>query len=86
MTTRPRRVAAYRLEQLENELLLYHPGRTVTLYCNDTAALVWQLCDGTLTSDQIAQLLSEQYPEASVAEDVQATLRAFAHHGAIEFI
>ncbi|HEY3382787.1 MAG TPA: PqqD family protein [Vicinamibacterales bacterium] len=82
----PQRVKDYRIEQLDDELLLYHPGRTTTLYCNDTAALIWQLCDGTRTVDEIVDLLTEQYPEEPVAEDVGLTLEAFEEHGAISYV
>jgi hypothetical protein len=81
----PCRVPEYRLEQMDDELLLYHPGRTTTLYCNDTSALVWRLCDGTLSVDDIVKLLTEEYSDPQIADDVRVTIEALERFGAIEF-
>ena len=84
----PLRHPEFRLEQIDDELLLYHPGQTKILYCNPTASLVWQLCDGERTVEEIVNLLREGFPEASasIQPDVEATLRQFASHGAISFV
>ena len=50
---KPRRKPDYRLEAIDNELLLYHPAETKILYCNETASLIWQLCDGQRTLQEI---------------------------------
>ncbi len=77
----------YQLEELDNELLLYHPAETKTVYMNETASLVWQLCDGGRSVDEIVDLLQESYPEAGdgLRDDVQRTLDVFAQHGAISY-
>jgi hypothetical protein len=84
--TKPRRKADYRLELLDGELLLYHPSRTQILYCNQTAALIWHLCDGQYTVQEIIDLLSAAFPQsgAAIAGDVAAALRQFRQVGAIE--
>jgi len=86
--TKPRREPGYRLEAIDNELLLFHPAQAKILYCNETASLIWQLCDGQRTVQEIAHLLAAAFPEAAgtVADDVAATLRQFLQHGAIEFV
>ena len=85
---KPRRKSDYRLEAIDNELLLYHPAETKILYCSETASLIWQLCDGQRSPQEIAVLLVEAFPEAAdtVADDVETTLRQFSEHGAIEFV
>jgi hypothetical protein len=85
---KPRRQPDYRLEVIDNELLLFHPARTQMLYCNETASMIWQLCDGQRTPQEIITLLSEAFPEAvdTMADDVKATLKQFSRHGAIEFV
>lgn len=77
----------FTLEQLDNELLLYHPTKTTTVYMNETASLVWQLCDGKRTVGEIVELLSESFPEAGedLVSDIEKTLDTFSQHGAIEF-
>jgi hypothetical protein len=76
----------FKLEELDDELLLYHPAKTKTVYMNSTASLVWQLCDGERSVGDIAGLLKDSFPEASdsVLQDVEITLKTFVEHGAIE--
>ena len=85
---KPRREPGYRLETIDNELLLFHPAQAEILYCNETASLIWQLCDGQRTPQEITHLLAAAFPEAAdtIADDVKATLRQFLQHGAIEFV
>ena len=75
----------FTLEQLDDELLLYHPTKTLTVYMNETASLVWQLCDGKRTVGEIVHQLQQAYPEAadSMQSDVEQALAAFSEHGAI---
>lgn len=83
----PRRVSEFRLEELDGNLLLYHPGLTKTVHLNETASLIWQLCDGKRSSQEIADLLLETFPEeaAQVVKDVEAALARLADEGAVEF-
>lgn len=83
---RPRRKPDYRLEMIDNELLLYHPTQTIIMYCNQTASLVWQLCDGQRTLPEIIALLCDAYPDAAdaIPGDVESLLQTFLQHGAIE--
>ncbi|MBN1148030.1 MAG: PqqD family protein [Anaerolineales bacterium] len=84
----PKRKDDYRLEQLDDELLLYHPSDTKILYLNQSASLVWGLCDGQHSVAEIVQLLSEAYPEAAenIPDDVRATLEQFLESGCIELV
>ena len=85
MLDRPRRKPDYRLEEIDGELLIYHPTETSVVYCNRTASLIWHLCDGTHTAAEISTLLSEAYPEAaaSIPADVDATLRTLTQQQVI---
>ncbi len=78
----PRQTEDYRLETLDGELLLYHPAQTKTLYLNETASLVWNLCNGERTSDEICAILREAFPDAS---DVESTLESLLHSRAITY-
>lgn len=64
------------LEELDEELLLFHPQNNRILELNATAALVWQLCDGSRTVAQISKLLADAYPQdaGTIAQDVQRIL------------
>ncbi len=87
LSHKPQRKKDFRLEQIDDELLLYHPGQTNILYCNQTASLVWQLCDGQQTGEAIIKLLSEAYSEHNdtLKSDVEAVLQQFLDNNAIEF-
>ena len=86
--SKPRRKNDYRLELLDDEMVLYHPSETKILYFNQTASLIWQLCDGERTAEEMIRLLSESYPESAseIATDVQSTLQQFEEQGCIELV
>ena len=88
MPHKPCRRPGYCLEALDNELLLFHPAQAQIMYCNETASVIWQLCDGQHTTQEIVALLAAAYPEAAeiMAGDVETTLQQFSQHGAIEWI
>ncbi len=88
MSQRPRRKPDYCLEAIDNELLLFHPARAQILYCNETASLIWQLCDGQRSSEDIITLLVAAFPQTAevIAADVVSTLQLFTQHGAIEWV
>ncbi len=87
-TTKPKQKPDYYLEEIEGELLLYHPGQTTLIYCNTIASLIWQLCDGQRTIAEITALLKAAYSDGDQSQTIEAeviaTLRQFQQHGAIE--
>ena len=85
--SKPHRNPDYRLEAIDGELLLFHPEKAKIMYCNETASLIWQLCDGERTTQEIIGLLADTFPGAAAAipDDVESTLKEFHQHGAIEF-
>ena len=85
LSNKPQQAPDYKLESIDDELLLFHPSQTTIIYCNSTASLVWQLCDGERTVADIIHLLKEAYPEAKdlLIGDIQTSLNQFAQQGAI---
>lgn len=85
MARRPRATAGYVIEEIDGELLLLHPSNEIILHTNQTAALVWRLCNGEQSVAEIVALLGDAYPEASadIAADVPALLLELAGQGAI---
>ena len=75
----PKRVPDYHLEQMDGEHLLYHPVKALAMHLNETASLVWQLCDGNREIKAIRELLVQAYPghAEQVAGDVSAVLQQF---------
>lgn len=81
----PRANTDFSLEEIDDELLLYHPAKTRAVYLNETAALVWQLCDSKRSVAEIVSLLEENYPESNtIRSDVEQTLQQLADNGAVE--
>ena len=72
----PAPAADVKVEVIEGEVLLYHPGQTTAVYLNPPAAIIWKLCDGRRDVAEIIRLIEESYPEAApnLTEDVFATL------------
>lgn len=67
------------IEDMDGELLLYDPSSSVTLHLNGPSVVVWQLCDGQRTTQEIIEVVQEAYPDqaeqigqdvASVVEDL----------------
>ena len=82
---RVRRVEGYRMETLDDEVLLFNPAQTRIIALNASAALIWQLLDGTRSRSEIVALISEAYPEAgNVGGDVDDLLATLRGAGAVE--
>ena len=83
----PRRAAGYIHESIDGELLLYHPGRSTAVYLNETASLVWQLCDGRRSCAEVTVALTGAFPEArdEIRRDVIRAIERLAEHGALVF-
>jgi hypothetical protein len=53
------------LEDMDGELLLYNPINSTTLHLNGPSAIVWNLCDGEATVQQMIDAVREAYPDQS---------------------
>ncbi|XCN73425.1 MAG: pyrroloquinoline quinone biosynthesis peptide chaperone PqqD [Candidatus Electrothrix aestuarii] len=62
--------ADYLLEKIENEITVYHPSLTTSIYLNESGAVIWELCDGKRTIAEIIDILVAAYPEN--AESIEA--------------
>ncbi|WP_339136667.1 MAG: PqqD family protein [Candidatus Electrothrix sp. GW3-4] len=62
--------AGYLLEKIDNEITVYHPSLTTSIYLNETGALIWELCDGKRSIREIIDILMAAYPESR--ESIQA--------------
>ncbi|MCI5165453.1 MAG: PqqD family protein [Candidatus Electrothrix sp. GM3_4] len=62
----------YLLERIDNEVAVYHPTLTTSLYLNETGGLIWELCDGQRSTVDIIEILGEIYQESQqqIAGDV----------------
>jgi coenzyme PQQ biosynthesis protein PqqD len=84
----PKRCAGFLAEHMDGEIVLLHPARNIIIHTNETAALVWQLCDGINTIRQIVEVLGSAYPEAQsqIAQDVPNIIQKLRAQGALDGI
>jgi len=82
----PKKCQGFLIEQMDGEVVLLHPARSIIIHSNDTAALIWQLCDGTHTVDEIIGILAGAYPDAAarIAVDVPNTIQKLRAQGALD--
>ncbi len=76
------------LERMDDEIIVYHPTLTTSLYFNETGALIWQLCDGQRTVAEIVALLCQTYPEsaAQIETEVTALLQTLIEHQVADLV
>jgi hypothetical protein len=81
----PRQKAGYETADLDGEFMIYHSGEGRAVYLNETASLVWKLCDGTRSLAAIEALLGDAYPDAEgLSTDVDDAIRVLLEHGVLE--
>lgn len=75
----------FELEEIDGEILLYSPTVTRTIFLNQTASLVWQLCGEGLSIGEIIETLAEAFPEAgdSLKGDVEDCINKLVEDQAI---
>lgn len=73
--------------QVEGETLLHDPTIQKVYVLNPTAALIWSLCDGTHTVEQMVDTVKTQFSQtasADIPQDVDQTLAWFNEYGLLE--
>jgi hypothetical protein len=80
MRDRPKKSDGLEVDEVEDGFVIYQPERDRVHYLNPTATLILELCDGTLTAAQIADLVAETFdlaaPPAEEVNEALATLEA----------
>ena len=68
--------------EIEGEFVVYSPSSDCSALLNPTAAMVLELCDGSLKPNEIAAKISESFSmaEAEVLPDVEAALRTLSEN------
>ena len=80
----PGQSANFYVEELDGEFLLFRHGSSKAILLNETAGLIWRLCDGTRSVAAIIDFFAAQYPSAEdIATDVTVTIEQLEKVGAI---
>lgn len=85
---KPQRRSDLLEKPLGDETLLYDADGGMIHVLNATAQVVWSLCDGEHTPEEIVQALAVQFDlgdqPIDLADDVQETLALFAQKGLLD--
>jgi hypothetical protein len=74
----------YLLEKIDQDILLYKPDDVGAVCLNQTAALVWELADGTRNVGEIVEMIEGAFPGVpGLAADVHETLEQLVENGAL---
>ena len=74
------------LAELEGEGVLYCHEKMTMIYLNESASVVWRLCDGHRSVADIISALAEAFPDMAgeVSIDVREILGLFVNEGVLE--
>ena len=76
----------YHLSEMEGEGLLYSHEKMTMIYLNESAAVIWRLCDGQRTVAQIVDFLKSAFPDVShqLDGDVCGTIQQFVDYDMLD--
>ena len=84
---RPLRRTDITAKDIGDETLLYSAEEEAIHVLNPTAKLIWELCDGEHSLEEMDQALRASFAvpeEHNVARDIRRTLEVFASKGLLE--
>ena len=81
----PRRRDGFQFEVLDGEAVLFEVATLRIMHLNQSAALIWQLCDGSRTVAEIRDMLVAAYPDAAptIPSDLYSALTRLIQTGAL---
>ena len=76
---------AFHMEILDGEALLYSSQHTRVVSLNQTAYVIWEMCDGQKSLEFIIKVLCEAFPESAqnIPQDVNQALSLLLEHQAL---
>jgi hypothetical protein len=86
-TAKPVRKQGLIVQDIGRETLLYSAEGKVIHVLNPTAKLIWELCDGTHTTEDMEREVRASFStskEHNVVEDIKRTLDLFVSKGIID--
>ncbi len=84
---KPQPAADYQMQMIDGEAVILHPSSTKVLYTNPSGALVWDLCNGQRTVDEIIAGITATFPDAAqqIPGDVLEVLEGFIAAGVMHW-
>jgi PqqD family protein of HPr-rel-A system len=85
MSDRPRQAESLEVNEAEDGLVVYDARQDQVHHLNPSAAVIFDLCDGSRSVDEIAAVLADLYGlDAPPVTETQAGLDELATRGLIE--
>jgi hypothetical protein len=83
--SRPERKPGLEEKTVADETLLYDPERETAFSLNNSATMVWKLCDGSRTVSDIADAIASELGVAAedLIDDVSAAVRDLFKNGMV---
>jgi Coenzyme PQQ synthesis protein D (PqqD) len=69
---------------MDGEYLIYSPEASKALFLNSSAALIWNLCDGQRTVQEIVELLADNYPGIDMDAEVRTAIDRLCLEGVLQ--
>lgn len=81
----PKALESLKVEMMDGETVIYDDGIKKMIYLNESATVVFQLCDGQRSVLEIIELLKDAYPDASASmmDDVLGVVDYLVQEGAL---
>lgn len=81
----PMKCEGFVAEQIDDEVVLLHPKKNIILHTNQITVLIWQLCDGSHSIDEIVDIFKEIFPHSGdeIALEVPKTIQQLRTQGAL---
>lgn len=82
----PKQVEGYEVKRLPCCYFLQDGNGRTVLSLNNTSALIWGLCSGEWSVEEIVDTLKESFPDAAdaIGDDVDRVLKEFHRYEVIE--
>lgn len=82
----PRQADSLEVNEAEDGLVVYDPLHDMVHHLNASAAVIFDLCDGTRDADEIARVLAEAWSlESPPTEEARAGLEELAERQLIDW-
>ncbi len=81
----PKQAYGFFLEDMDGESVIYRLGAHRAIHLNSTAAVIWKMCDGSRSIQELIQFLEPVYSDADVdiPSDVQHAVQLLINEGAV---
>ena len=78
----------FQLQEIDGEQVLYNAGLPDVVYLNETSTMIWSLCDGIRSDQEIIRMIGDSYPDqiTAIKNDVEAIIGEFENIGAMTLI